>query len=70
MTPVEKADEAAGNLARAYTLLGIASFTIRTVPGDNGVRIVAPSLPPAAVAQMLHAAADAYLSQAPDATLQ
>lgn len=70
MTPVEKADEAAGRLARAYTLLGIASFTIRTLPDDNGVRVIAPSLPPAAVSQMLHAAAGAYLKQAPDATLQ
>ena len=67
MTDLERADEVSGNICRAYALLGSVSLIIRTDSTGN-VRVIAQQLPPAAVAEMLRAAADAYLAQAPDVT--
>lgn len=47
---------------------GIAGFCIRTTE-DGGVRLIGLSLPPKLVADMLHAAADGYLAQVPEGTL-
>jgi hypothetical protein len=67
MTELEQADEIAGKICRMYSQLGSAAFVIRTTSSGD-IRVVGQYLPPAAVAKMLHSAADAYLKQSPDVT--
>lgn len=69
MTDLELADEAAGQLCRAYGLLALPAFLIRCTAEGNTC-VIGQQLPPEVVAKLLHSAADAYLAQAPKVNLQ
>lgn len=60
MTNEDRADEGAANVCRDYLELGLAAFVIRTTEEGN-VRVIGPQLQPETVAQMLRAAAKAFV---------
>lgn len=65
---IEQCDEAAANVARAYMTLGRPAFVLYvTESGD--VRTIGPDLHPETVARMLRSAADAYLANAKNHTV-
>jgi hypothetical protein len=61
VTELEQADEDDGTICKMYATLGSAAFIIRTTESGD-VRVVSQYPPPAAVAKILHSAADAYLA--------
>jgi hypothetical protein len=67
VTKLDRIDEQAASLSRDYAKHGSAAFQIRTTESGD-IRVIGMSLPAESVAKMLHAAADAYLAQAPSLT--